>query len=183
MRLVGPLRIFGLRPLNPVPVTAANRVEWVDFPVELDGDCTMICVRREADAAERLDVATSRIVIAGGRGVGSKDNFKLLEKHAGRLKAAVGASRAAVEAGYAPYDAQVGLTGKKISADLYVACGISGAFQHLAGIQAARTVIAINSDPSAPIFQHCDYGIVGDLFEVLPELTSALQRLPRWQCL
>ncbi|MEW5798503.1 MAG: electron transfer flavoprotein subunit alpha/FixB family protein [Bacteroidota bacterium] len=171
-------KIFSLRPNvftagNPSGATAAIEAKKVG----LNDDDFSVAVKEVRQSSGKKDVAEADIIVSGGRGLKGPENFKLIEDLAGSLNAAVGASRAVVDAGWRPHDEQVGQTGKTVSPSLYVAVAISGAVQHLAGMSSSKYIVAINKDKDAPIFTVADYGIVGDAFEVVPALTTEIKKL------
>src|SRR5690606_34943254 len=172
-----PRQLLTIRASAFRPVAGDNEapVEAVGAAAGTAAAARFLAARRTE--GDRPDLASAQVVVGGGVALGSARNFALVEELAGVLGAAIGATRAAVDAGYAPNDWQVGQTGKIIAPELYIGIGISGALQHLAGIQGARRIVAINSDPEAPLMQIADHALVGDLFEIVPALIAELQRL------
>jgi electron transfer flavoprotein alpha subunit len=170
--------IIAVRPNSVAaePAPAAAAIEPAGVELSDAAKAVRITERVVAERGERPELTEAAIVVSGGRGVGNAENFALIEKLADSLGAAVGASRAATDAGWYPHQFQVGQTGKTVSPQLYMAVGISGAIQHRAGMQTAKTIMVINKDPEAPIFELADFGVVGDLFQVVPQLTEQIEQ-------
>jgi electron transfer flavoprotein alpha subunit len=174
VRMRGNHFLFGIRPNVVEARPAPTKAEVVSCRIQIDDESLLVEAVKQ-DSAGTMDLSEARIIIAGGRGMQNGENFKILHECADVLGAAVGASRVAVDAGWVPHSMQVGQTGMTVSPNLYIACGISGSVQHFAGMKTSGVVVAINTDAQAAMMQHCDYGIVGDLFEVVPLLTRQLK--------
>ncbi len=174
LKLNGDFFLAAVRPNAVEPVEVAVIAEIVSFAVTAAGDDKMVITEVKKSASGKVDLTEANIIISGGRAMGSADNFKLLDTCAEKLNAAVGASRVAVDEGFASHSMQVGQTGKIVNPRLYIACGISGSVQHFAGMKTSKVIVAINTDKDAPILGKCDYAILGDLFEIIPALTEAL---------
>ena len=170
-------KIITIRPTSFEPVSKEGGSATLENLTTQENTISTTYISREESSSDRPELSTARVVISGGRGLQSAENFKLLNEIAEKLNAAVGASRAAVDAGYVSNDYQVGQTGKVVVPDLYIAVGISGAIQHLAGMKESKVIVAINKDEEAPIFNIADYGLKADLFEALPKLSEELDKL------
>ena len=176
LKMSGEYFIAALRPNAVEPVEASADAEVITFSASV-GDYNGLVVKEiKKSTSGKIDLSEANVIVSGGRPIGSSENFKILEECAAALNGAVGASRVAVDEGFASHSMQVGQTGKIVNPRLYVACGISGSVQHFAGMKTSKIIVAINSDKDAPIFNKCDYGIIGDIFEIVPALTAELSK-------
>ena len=175
VKMAGPVMLCAIRPnaIDAVEAPAEAAVESFAASVQDPGLVKVVEVKKEA--ADNVDLTEAGVIVTGGRPIASADNYKILEACARLLGGTIGASRAAVDAGFAPHAMQVGQTGKTVSPRLYIGCGLSGSVQHFAGMKTSKVIVAINNDKDAPIFEKCDYGIIGDLFDVVPVLTEVLK--------
>ncbi len=169
--------VCGIRPNTFDPILNSCACNVTDHSVTPTGDDNIVITSVDTGGTGQKDLTEATVIISGGRPMGSAENFKILDDCAEKLDAVVGASRAAVDAGYVPHSMQVGQTGKTVNPKLYIGCGLSGSVQHFAGMKTAKVIVAINTDKDAPIFSKSDYGIIGDLFEIVPALTKELEKL------
>ncbi len=175
LKLAGEPMLIGMRPNVIEAEESATSAQVFTFAPDVGEDDGFVFIENKKSSSDSVDLTEAEIIITGGRPMNSSENFKILYECAEQLGAAVGASRAAVDAGFAPHSMQVGQTGKTVSPKLYIGCGLSGSVQHFAGMKTSKVIVGINTDKDAPIFGKCDYGIVGDLFEVVPVLTEVLK--------
>ncbi|MBC2711474.1 MAG: electron transfer flavoprotein subunit alpha/FixB family protein [Desulfosarcina sp.] len=175
IKMLGKVMLCAIRPnaIDAVEAPADAAMESFAASVQDPGLVKVVEVKKEA--ADEVDLTEAGVIVTGGRPIASADNYKILDECAKLLGGAIGASRAAVDAGFAPHAMQVGQTGKTVSPRLYIGCGLSGSVQHFAGMKTSKVIVAINTDKDAPIFEKCDYGIIGDLFDVVPVLTEVLK--------
>ena len=176
IEMAGTPFVCGIRPNSFEPVIKSCACTITDHPVDIEDNNRITVTKVDEAGSGQKDLTEATVIISGGRPMGSAESFKILEACAEKLDAVVGASRAAVDAGFAPHSMQVGQTGKIVNPKLYIGCGLSGSIQHFAGMKTSKVIVAINTDKDAPIFSKSDYGIIGDLFEVVPAFTKALEK-------